>query len=111
MGKKWLLQANVNYTSKKPTAQGEDSRFLVPNTSLKKSFKDGRYAISLQWQNMNMGFMNSNQQRITTFGKDFYTTTNYTYETDVFLINFSFNLNKLSSKNKLPISEIGEKEF
>ena len=55
--------------------------------------------------------MNSNQQRITTFGKDFYTTTNYTYETDVFLINFSFNLNKLSSKNKLPISEIGEKEF
>ncbi|MCX6299176.1 MAG: TonB-dependent receptor [Bacteroidetes bacterium] len=111
LGKKWLLQANVNYTSKKPTAQGEDSRFLVPNTSLKKSFKDGRYAISLQWQNMNMGFMNSNQQRITTFGKDFYTTTNYTYETDVFLINFSFNLNKLSSKNKLPISEIGEKEF
>ena len=111
LGKKWSLQANVNYTSNKPTAQGEDSRFLVPNTSLKKSFMDGKYSISLQWQNMNMGFMNSNQQRITTFGKDFYTTTNYTYETDVFLLNFSFNLNKIISKAKLPSSEIGEKEF
>ena len=55
--------------------------------------------------------MNSNQQRITTWGKDFYTTTNYIYETDVFLLNFSFNLNKLNSKAKLPSSELGEKEF
>jgi hypothetical protein len=26
-------------------------------------------------------------------------------------LNFSYNFNKLSSKNKLPSSEIGEKEF
>jgi hypothetical protein len=55
--------------------------------------------------------MNSNQQRITTQGSDFFTTTNYIYETDVFLLNFSFNLNKLNNKSKLPVSEIGEKEF
>ncbi|MBP9135328.1 MAG: hypothetical protein KBF75_14975, partial [Saprospiraceae bacterium] len=59
----------------------------------------------------NLGFMNANQQRITTYGTDFYTTTNYIYETDVFLLNFNFKLNKLTSKAKLPNSEIGEKEF
>jgi ferric enterobactin receptor len=111
LGKNWSLQANVNYVSSKPTAQGEDSSFLSPNTSIKKSFMDGKMTIGLQWQNMNLGFMNSNQQRITTSVPDFYTTTNYIYETDVFLLNFSFNLNKLNSKTKLPSSELGEKEF
>ncbi len=111
LGKNWIVQANVNYLSSKPTAQGEDSRFLSPNTSVKKTFNNGRYSIGLQWQNINLGFMNSNQQRITTWGKDFYTTTNYIYETDVFLLNFSLNLNKLNSKTKLPVSELGEKEF
>jgi ferric enterobactin receptor len=111
LGKQWSIQANVNYTSAKPTAQGEDSRFLVPNTSVKKTFANGRCSIGLQWQNMNMGFLNANQQRITTFGSNFYTTTNYIYETDVFMLNFSFNFNKLTNKAKLPSSEIGEKEF
>jgi outer membrane receptor protein involved in Fe transport len=111
LGKNWNLQANVNYISAKPTAQGEDSRFLSPNTSIKKTFLNGRCSLGLQWQNMNLGFMNSNQQRITTFGTNFYTTTNYIYETDVLLLNFSFKLNKLNSKAKLPTSEIGEKEF
>jgi outer membrane receptor for ferrienterochelin and colicin len=111
LGKKWSLQANINYLSARPTAQGEDSRFYTPNSSIKKSFKDNRCSLGLQWQNMNLGFLNANQQRITTWGNDFYTTTNYIYETDVFLLNFSFNLNKNNRKTKLPISEIGEKEF
>jgi ferric enterobactin receptor len=111
LGKDWILQANINYLSSKPTAQGEDSGFLSPNTSVKKSFMNGKITIGLQWQNMDLGFMNSNQQRITTSDPDFYTTTNYIYETDVFLLNFSYNLNKLNSKTKLPSSELGEKEF
>jgi hypothetical protein len=111
LGKEWSWQVNANYVSARPTAQGEDSRFLSPNTSLKKSFLDGKLSLSLQWQNINLGFMNANQQRITTYGTDFYTTTNYIYETDVFLLNFNFKLNKLTSKAKLPNSEIGEKEF
>ncbi len=111
LGKKWSLQAGVNYISARPTAQGEDSRFLVPNTSIKKTFRDTRFSLGLQWQNMNLGFINANQQRITTFGNNFYTTTNYIYETDVLLLNFSFSLNKLNSKTKMPNSEIGEKEF
>ena len=105
------ITANVNYTSSKPTAQGEDSRFLSPNLSAKKTILNGNGTIGLQWQNINFGNMDSNQQRITTFGTDFYTTTNYSYETNVLLLNFSFNLNKLTNKNKLPTSEIGEKEF
>jgi hypothetical protein len=111
LGKNWSLQANCNYLSNRPTAQGEDSRFFSPNTSLKKIYSNGKYSMGVQWQNMNLGFMNANQQRITTWGTNFYTTTNYVYETDVFLLNFSINLNRLNSKTKLPSSELGEKEF
>ena len=111
LDKTMSITANVNYTSSKPTAQGEDSRFLSPNLSAKKTILNGNGTIGLQWQNINFGNMDSNQQRITTYSSDFYTTTNYSYETNVLLLNFSFNFNKLSSKNKLPTSEIGEKEF
>jgi len=45
------------------------------------------------------------------FWKRFFTTTNYIYEVDVFMLNLSFNLNQLSKKSKLPSSEFGEKEF
>lgn len=105
------VQANVNYLSKRPTAQGEDSHFFVPNTSVKKTFMKGRLSASLLWQNMNMGIFGANKQRITTAGPNFYTTTNYISETDVLLINLSFNLNKFTSKLKLPTSETGDKEF
>jgi len=111
LNKTWTVQGNINYLSKRPTAQGEDSKFLVPNTAVKKTFMDGRFSATLQWQNMDLGMNQSNRQRITTFGKDFYTTTNYIYETDVFMLNFSFNLNKLIGKSKLPTSEFGDKEF
>ncbi|HPE77450.1 MAG TPA: TonB-dependent receptor [Draconibacterium sp.] len=105
------LNANVNYLSKRPTAQGEDSRFLTPNLALKKSFKDNRYSLSLQWQYIDLGMHQSNRQRITTWGDDFYTSTNYIYETDIILLNFSYNLNWKNGKSKLPSSEFGEKEF
>lgn len=111
LDKNWSLTANFNYTSKKPTAQGEDSSFLTPNLSVKRLLFDGRGSIGFQWQFIDFGNMNSNQQRITTWGEDFYTTTNYIYETNVLMLNFSYNFNKLSSKNKLPTSEFGEKEF
>ncbi len=68
-------------------------------------------SVMLQWQNMDAGLLKTNEQRITTRGSDFYTTTNYIYEVDVFLLNVSFNLNQLSKKLKLPTSEFGEKEF
>lgn len=109
--KTWDLQANVNYLSKRPTAQGQDSRFLTPNLSLKRNFMGGRFAASFQWQNIDLGMRQSNRQRITTSGSDFYTTTNYIYETDVLMLNFSFNFNKFKGKNNLPNSEFGEKEF
>ena len=105
------LQANVNYLSKRPTAQGEDSRFLSPNLSLKKSFLNNRISASLQWQNIDLGMKESNRQRITTWGKDFYTTTNYIYETDILLVNLTFNLNKKQVKTKTPESEFGDREF
>ncbi|WP_348824987.1 TonB-dependent receptor domain-containing protein [Flavobacterium aestuarii] len=111
LDKTWSLTANVNYISSKPTAQGEDSSFLSPNLSVKKTIWNGKGSFGLQWQYIDVGNMGSNQQRITTYGSDFYTTTNYVYETNVLLLNFSYSFNKLSNKNKLPSSEIGEKEF
>lgn len=111
LGKKWSLQGNLNYLSKRATAQGMDSRFLSPNLSLKKSFMHNRFSATLQWQNIDLGMHESNRQRITTSGANFYTTTNYIYEPDVFMLNLGFNLNKFTSKGKLPKSEFGEKEF
>ncbi|HWV74121.1 MAG TPA: TonB-dependent receptor [Pseudosphingobacterium sp.] len=105
------IQGNVNYLSARPTAQGRDSRFLSPNLSIKKTFMNGRLSALLQWQNMDMGLFNANEQRITTVGNDFYTTTNYIYEKDVIMLNLSFNLNNLTRKLKLPESEFGTKEF
>jgi outer membrane receptor protein involved in Fe transport len=111
LGKNWTLQTGLNYLSARPSAQGEDSRFFNPSTALKKTLLNGKMSIGMQWQNMNLGFLNANQQRITTWGRDFYTTTNYIYETDIFLLNIGFSLNKLSNKAKLSTSEISEKEF
>ncbi len=105
------IQANLNYLSNRPTVQGEDSRFLSPNLSLKKQFLKGRLTAVCQWQNIDLGLLNSNEQRITTYGPDFYTTTNYIYEKDVLMLNFSFNLNNVVRKIKLPGSEFGEREF
>ncbi|CAG5006211.1 hypothetical protein DYBT9275_03758 [Dyadobacter sp. CECT 9275] len=105
------LQLAMNYLSKRVTAQGEDSRFMNPGASVKKTFMKGKLAATLQWQNMDLGLLGSNRQRITTFGKDFFTTTNYIQETDIFLLNLSYNLNQTSKKPKLPASEFGEKEF
>ncbi|MRX48796.1 TonB-dependent receptor domain-containing protein [Pedobacter puniceum] len=110
-GKNTSIQFNLNYLSERPTAQGEDSRFIVPNSSVKQSFLNGRLTASLLWQNMSLGLINTNEQRITTRGRDFFTTTNYIHEKDIFMINLSFNLNPLTKKLKLPSSEFGEREF
>jgi len=105
------VQWAISYLSKRVTAQGEDSRFVNPSLSVKKTFLKGKLAATLQWQNMDLGIVGANQQRISTWGKDFYTTTNYIQEPDVFLLNLSYNLNQLTKKAKLPASEFGEREF
>ncbi|MEO6521158.1 MAG: outer membrane beta-barrel family protein [Mucilaginibacter sp.] len=105
------FQFNINYLSERATAQGKDSRFITPNASVKKTLMKGRLAATLQWQNIDLGLLGTNRQRITTYGNNFYTTTNYIQETDMLLLNFSFNINQLSKKSKLPASEFGDKEF
>ncbi|MGV3603683.1 MAG: TonB-dependent receptor domain-containing protein [Dyadobacter fermentans] len=107
----WQVQWGISYLSKRVTAQGEDSRFVNPSLSVKKTFLKGKLAATLQWQNMDLGITGANRQRISTWGKDFFTTTNYIQETDVFLLNLSYNLNQLTKKAKLPASEFSEREF
>ena len=102
-------QFNVSYLSARVTAQGEDSRFYAPNLSLKKTFLNNKITATAQWQNMAFGNMEVNQQRITTFGKDFFTTTNYIQETNILMLNLSYSFNQSNRKAKLPNSEFGEK--
>jgi outer membrane receptor protein involved in Fe transport len=105
------VQGNLSYLSRRITAQGEDSRFLIPNLSVKKSLLNNRLTVQAQWQNIGLGFLPTNEQRITTSGRDFFTTTNYIQERDIFLINVSYALRQLSKRTRLPGNEFGDKEF
>ena len=105
------IQLALNYTSATITAQGEDSRFLIPSAVIKKAILKGAGSISLQWQNIDFGMFDTNEQRIETSGDIFYTSTNYIQEKDVFRFNISYQFNKLTKKVKFTESEFGEKEF
>jgi outer membrane receptor protein involved in Fe transport len=107
----WVFQASLNYLSQRITAQGEDSRFFVPNLSVKKSFVQNRLSVLFQWQTIGLGWFASNEQRITTRGTDFYTTTNYIQERDVLLLNISYSFRQRTKTSKLPTNEFGDKEF
>ena len=107
-----FAQFNYNYLSNRITAQGQDSRFYSPNLTLTKRFWNNQLTASLQWKNMDMGLMNTNEQRITTSRPDkFYTTTNYIYEVDMILFSLSYNFNIRNNTAKFIDSEFGKREF
>lgn len=106
------IQFAFNYLSSRNTAMGEDSRFYSPNLTFKKSFLDDNLTATLQWQNIDMGLLKSNEQRISTWrDNEFYTTTNYVYEVDMVSLNLTYTFNKLRNKSKFIESEFGKQEF
>ena len=106
------LQFTFNYLSDRVTAQGEDSRYYTPNLTFQKSFLDNRLKATLQWLNIDMGLLNTNEQRITTWRTDeFYTTTNYIYEVDMIVLNLSYIFKNGKNKSKFIDSEFGKSEF
>ncbi|MFS4482411.1 TonB-dependent receptor domain-containing protein [Hyunsoonleella sp. 2307UL5-6] len=106
------LQFTFNYLSDRNTAQGEDSRFYAPNLTFQKAFMNDRLKATLQWQNIDLGFLNTNEQRITTFRQnEFFTTTNYIYEVDIVSINLSYTFKKGTNTSKFIDSEFGKREF
>ncbi|MFB9055268.1 outer membrane beta-barrel protein [Mariniflexile ostreae] len=106
------LQFTFNYLFETNTAQGQDSPFYSPNLTFKKAFLDNRLVATLQWQNIDMGLLNSNEQSIATSRPDeFYTYTNYVYEVDMITLNVSYTFNKVKNKSKFIESEFGKKEF
>lgn len=107
----WNLQFNVSYLSLRATAQGEDGAFLVPNLTIKKTTSDRRWSFQASWLFMDGGLGISNTQRISTWGSNFYTTTNYIYEPDQLQFFVGFNLSRKNRKINLPQSEMAEKEF
>ncbi len=106
------VQFTFNYLSDRNTAMGEDSRFYAPNLTFRKKFLDDKLTATLQWQNIDMGLFNSNEQRITTSrANEFFTTTNYVYEVDVVTLNLSYTFNAAKNKSKFIDSEFGKREF
>ncbi len=106
------IQWTFNYISDQNTAQGRDSRFLSPNLTIRKTFLDDRLTATLQWLNMDMGLLDTNEQRITTWREgEFYTTTNYVYEVDMVILNLSYTINRAKNKAKFIKSEFGAQEF
>lgn len=105
------LQLAFNYLSERVTAQGRDSRFYNPSLTLRKSFFDKKLTAGIQWLNIDLGLLESNEQRITTVREQFFTTTNYVYEVDILQLTLSYQINQLKQKIKLPESEFGKKEF
>ena len=105
------LQLAFNYLSERVTAQGRDSRFYNPSLSLRQSFLDKRLNIMFQWRNIDLGVLDSNEQRITTVRDNFYTTTNYVYEVDILQLSISYQINQVAKNIKLLDSEFGKKEF
>ena len=106
------LQFTFNYLSERITAQGEDSRFYSPNLTFQKSFLDDRLTATIQWQNIDMGFLDSNEQRITTYRpNEFFTTTNYIYEVDVVVLNLTYTFKNGKGKSKFIESVFSKQEF
>ncbi|MFC6859936.1 outer membrane beta-barrel family protein [Zunongwangia atlantica] len=106
------LQFTFNYLSDHNTAQGEDSRFYSPNLSFQKSFLNDQLTASFQWQNIDLGLLNSNEQSITTARPgEFYTTTNYVYEVDIIRLNLTYSFNNNKNESRFIESEFGKREF
>jgi hypothetical protein len=106
------LQFTFNYLSDRNTAMGEDSRFYSPNLTFIKKFMDDRLIATLQWQNIDMGLLKTNEQRISTSrSNQFFTSTNYVYEVDMVSLNLSYTFNAAKNKSKFIDSEFGKREF
>ncbi|MGB3851232.1 MAG: TonB-dependent receptor [Tunicatimonas sp.] len=111
------VQGTLNYLSAQNTAQGEDSRYYAPSLTAQKSWLNGRLSATLQWLNIDLGLLTSNEKRITTRRGDgrsngsFFTTTNYVYEGDMVLLNLSYRFNQTIGKAKFIKSEFGDNEF
>lgn len=122
LSKTLSVNLSFNYLSERITAQGRDSKYYSPNLIVKKTFLDNRLTASVQWLNIDLGLLETNEQRITTkndgyvdpndgIRKAFFTTTNYVYETDWVVFNISYNFTQFKNKAKFVKSEFGAKEF
>lgn len=106
------VQFSLNYISDRVTAQGEDSRYYTPNLTIQKSFFDNRLKATLQWLNIDMGILETNEQRITTWREnEFYTTTNYIYEVDMITFNISYIFQNGKNRSTFIDSIFGKREF
>lgn len=101
----------LDYLSERVTAQGRDSRFFNPYLSLKKEFPKQRLSLLFQWQNIDLGLWEANEQAITTQTADFFTTTNYVYEVDILRVAVGYRFTRGKRDSRLPESEFGGREF
>lgn len=107
-----FAQFTLNYLSSRITAQGKDSEYYSPNLTYVKRFWNNQLTVSMQWKNIDMGLLNTNEQRISTQrSSEFYTTTNYVYEVDMILLSLSYNFKNRKNTTNFIDSEFGKREF
>ncbi|MGB3617880.1 MAG: outer membrane beta-barrel family protein, partial [Catalinimonas sp.] len=104
-------QAGVNYLSSRITAQGEDGRFYTPDLTLRKTFLNEQWTVAFQWLNIDLGLLDTQEQRITTERPRFFTTTNYVYEVDMLQLSVSYHFHPARQRARLIDSEFGKEEF
>ena len=109
--RKLSAQFSLNYLSSTATVQGGDSRMFSPHLNVRKSVFNSRGAFTLQWAHIGMGWLDANQQRRMTQGRNFYFSTNYINEVDVVSLHFTYQINELGRVLKFSKSEFGDKEF
>nr|WP_233268686.1 outer membrane beta-barrel protein [Cellulophaga sp. L1A9] len=86
--------------------------FYSPNLAFKKAFLKRKRSAVVQWQNINVRLLKTNDQRITRFKpEEVYTTTNNRYEVVMISLNLSYTFNGTKNKTKVLKSKFGEKEF
>jgi hypothetical protein len=102
-------QLSLNYLSERITAQGLDSKFFTPNLTFTKNFSD-RLGVFINWINIDMGLLKTNEQSIDTWQQNFYTHTNYIHEVDIIKLGISYKFNQISS-NRFKKGEFGDQEF
>jgi iron complex outermembrane receptor protein len=107
-----FAQFTLNYLSSRITAQGKDSEYYSPNLTYVKRFWNNQLTVSMQWKNIDIGLLNTNEQRISTQrSREFYTTTNYVYEVDMILLSLSYNFKNRKNTTNFIDSEFGKREF
>jgi outer membrane receptor protein involved in Fe transport len=105
------LQVGTNYLSPRVTAQGTNDEFYTPYLTLQHAFFDNRLSVQYQWQYIDLGLWQANEQQLATNGANFDASVNYIKEVDIMSIQVSWTFRELTEQVDYQESEMLEQQF